>query len=52
VNNGLKPKAAHFRHESCVNQQMPRTPGRAEVVLEQAILGLLIGRMAALAAGH
>jgi hypothetical protein len=35
-------KRAHFRHEICVNQQRPTRPGRSEVVLDQAILGLLI----------
>jgi hypothetical protein len=46
VNNGRCPapatKRAHFRHEICVNQQSQRCPGRSEVVLDQAILGLLI----------
>jgi hypothetical protein len=35
-------KRAHFRHEICINQQSPTRPGRSEVVLDQAILGLLI----------
>jgi hypothetical protein len=35
-------KRAHFRHEICVNQQKPTLPGQPEVVLDQAILGLLI----------
>jgi hypothetical protein len=35
-------KRAHFRHEICVNQQSRRNPGHSEVVLDQAILGLLI----------
>jgi hypothetical protein len=35
-------KRAHFRHESCVNQQKPTPFARSEVVLDQAILGLLI----------
>jgi hypothetical protein len=35
-------KRAHFRHEICVNQQKPTLPGQSEVVLDQAILGLLI----------
>jgi hypothetical protein len=35
-------KRAHFRHESCVNQQKPMRDARSEVVLDQAILGLLI----------
>jgi hypothetical protein len=35
-------KPAHFRHEICVNQQKPTWLGQSEVVLDQAILGLLI----------
>jgi len=35
-------KRAHFRHETCVNQRKPTLPGHSEVVLDQAILGLLI----------
>jgi hypothetical protein len=35
-------KRAHFRHEICVNQQKPTWLGHSEVVLDQAILGLLI----------
>jgi hypothetical protein len=35
-------KRAHFRHEICVNQHKPTPPGQSEVVLDQAILGLLI----------
>jgi hypothetical protein len=35
-------KSAHFRHEICINQQTQRGPERSEVVLDQAILGLLI----------
>jgi hypothetical protein len=46
------PKRAHFRHENCVNQQQPTRRGRSEVVLAQAILGLLINRTAAFAAGN
>jgi hypothetical protein len=45
-------KRAHFRHENCVNQQRPTRLGRSEVVLAQTILGLLINRTAALAAGN
>jgi hypothetical protein len=41
------PKRAHFRHENCVNQHQPTRLGRSEVVLAQAILGLLINRTAA-----
>jgi hypothetical protein len=33
---------AHFRHETCVNQQRPTRSERSKVVLDQAILGLLI----------
>jgi hypothetical protein len=43
-------KRAHFRHENCVNQHRRRGLGRSEVVLAQAILGLLINRTAAFAA--
>jgi hypothetical protein len=46
------PERAHFRHENCVNQQRPTPLGRSEVVLAQAILGLLINRTAAFAAGN
>jgi hypothetical protein len=43
---------AHFRHENCVNQRSQRCPERSEVVLAQTILGLLINRTAAVAAGN
>jgi len=45
-------KRAHFRHENCVNQHRRRDFGRSEVVLAPAILGLLINRTAAFAAGN
>jgi hypothetical protein len=45
-------KRAHFRHESCVNQRKSMPRARSEVVLDQAILGLLINWAAACAVGH
>jgi hypothetical protein len=46
VDNATAPvrttERAHFRHEICVNQQRSTPPRCSEVVLEQAILGLLI----------
>jgi hypothetical protein len=35
-------KRAHFRHEIYVNQRKSTPPAHSEVVLDQAILGLLI----------
>jgi hypothetical protein len=43
---------AHFCHESCVNQSSLMKFGAAEVVLAQAILGLLVGWAAVLAVGN
>jgi hypothetical protein len=44
-------KQAHFRHESCVNQRRSMPPAHSEVVLDQAILGLLINWTAVSAVG-
>jgi hypothetical protein len=43
---------AHFCHESCVNQPGLMKFGGSEVVLAQAILGLLDGWAAGLAVGN
>jgi hypothetical protein len=43
---------AHFRHRICINQQRYRPPGALEVVLVQAILGLLLERAAIRAVGN
>jgi hypothetical protein len=43
---------AHFRHRSCINQQRYRPRGALEVVLVQAILGLLLERAAIRAVGN
>jgi hypothetical protein len=45
-------KRAHFRHESCVNQRKSMPRARSEVVLDQAILGLLIKWAAVHAVGN
>jgi hypothetical protein len=48
ANRLIATKRAHFRHRSCVNQQWATASGRLEVVLDQAILGLLLERAASL----
>jgi hypothetical protein len=52
ANRLIATKRAHFRHRSCVNQQSATASGRLEVVLDQAILGLLLERAASLAVGN
>jgi hypothetical protein len=48
----LAARQAHFRHDGCVNRMAPIGPGRPEVVLDQAILGLLLKWAAIPAVGN
>jgi hypothetical protein len=45
-------KRAYFATKPALTSSGQRNPGRSEVVLDQAILGLLINRAAAFAVGH